>query len=515
MSSSSGELLSQSTSGQEEEDAREEELIQEEKKKKDEHYRLGARPPLITILSLLAGPLISQLTNAFYGIIDSMYISKFVGPYGLTVVSSCYVIDYVAIAFGNFLNIATSSKISYLYGSGRQNEAPQVLADLIRVALIIGVLIPAILLPSTKPLLLWLSNDQSIANEGFYYVLPHMCCSFSATMYLCVLGVLEAEGRTWTFGFCQLSSLIANMALWDPLLLIGVKTGVWGASLATVLSEFVPMSAIVICLFKGRFTTRLHWRLFVQKFNKETYNALLVAISALLMNLSTTIPEVVLQKFVSNAARAIGEFNDIMALWNILLRLYQLAICIILAFNTAYLPPTSYAFGAGRYKRILFLSLHAFWIMCLWTMIVTIVMCIWPDKIAGIWNSTERILYWAKIIIPNNFYTMMLCPMRMLTASFLQAIKKPLLAGLVSVFTSLLPLPIFSTITYLNNKTDPGEIFKAYIYNDTFSFVVSFCFAGVSMYKLLRSKKNDNENGNSSSNNSYEEEVNEEMPAEA
>ena len=507
MSSSLEDLMNSQSSSEHEESVNEEgqSQLDENKNKKDEHYRLGARPPLITILSLLAGPLISQLTNAFYGIVDSMYISKFVGPYGLTVVSSCYVIDYVAIAFGNFLNIATSSKISYLYGSGRQNEAPQVLADLMRVALIIGVLIPAILLPCTKPLLLWLSNDSSIAEEGFRYVLPHMCCSFSATMYLCVLGVLEAEGRTWTFGFCQLSSLIANMGLWDPLMLIAFDTGVWGASLATVLSEFIPMLAIVICLFKGRFTTRLHWKLFLHKFNHETYNALLVAISALLMNLSTTIPDIVLQKFVSNAARAIGEFNDIMALWNILLRLYQLAVCIILAFNTAYLPPTSYAYGAGRYKRILHLSIHAFWIMCVWTMIVTIVMCVWPDKVASIWNSTERILYWAKIIIPNNFYTIMLCPMRMLTATFLQAIKKPLLAGLVSVFTSLIPLPVFSTITYMQNKTNPGEIFKAYIYNDVFSFVVSSCFAAIPMYRLLTGK--DKKDEKSCVSNEEEEEV--------
>ena len=453
----------------------------------DEHYRLGGKPPLRTILSLLAGPLISQITNAFYGIVDSLYISKFVGAYGLTVVSSCYVLDNIAIAFGTFLNIATSSRISYLYGSGRADEAPQVLADLMRVALIIGILIPAILLPCTKPMLMWLSGDENIAHDGLIYVLPHMCCSFSATLYLCVLGVCEGEGRTWTFGFCQLSSLIANMGIWAPLFLIGLNTGVWGSSLALVLSEFVPMVAIVICLFCGKFSTRLNWRLFINKFNPESYNALLVAISALLMNFSTIIPAVFLQKYVSNAAKAIGQYNDVLALWNVLQKLYNLAICVVLAFNTAYLPPTSYAFGAGRFKRIWHLSVHAFWIMCVWTGFVSIIMCTIPDKLASLWGNTEAMEYWARKIIPNNFYTMILCPMRMLTASFLQAIKKPMLAGLVSVLTSLLPLPIFATIFYHFNKENPGGIFKCYIVNDCWSFVVSICFALVPMYRMIKS----------------------------
>ena len=464
----------------------------------DEHYRLGGKPPLRTLMSLLAGPLMSQITNGFYGIIDSLYISKFVGPYGLTVVSTCSILDNIAIAFGNFLNIATSSKISYLYGCGRQNEAPQVLADLMRVALIIGVLLPAILLPSTKPLLIWFSGDEQIAHDGFFYVLPRMVCTFSATLYLCVLGLCEGEGRTWTFGFCQLASLLSNMGLWAPVLLIACNTGVWGSSLSVVLSEFVPMVAITIAIFCGRFSTKLQWRLFLNKFNPETYNALFVAVSALVMNFATIVPMAFIQKYVSNAAKAINQYNDVMALWNVLIKLYNLAICIVLAFNTAYLPPTSYAFGARNYKRILWLSIHAFWVMCVWTSIISIVLCVWPDEIASLWANTPAMRYWAHQIIPNNFYTMVLCPLRMLTTSFLQGIKKPFLAVLVSILTALLPLPVFATIFYEFNKDNPAGICRCYIANDCWSFVVSLCFAVVQLYKLLRSNPNGEDIDNSS-----------------
>ena len=34
--------------------------------KKDEQYRLGGRPPLITLCSLISGPLLSQISQSFY-----------------------------------------------------------------------------------------------------------------------------------------------------------------------------------------------------------------------------------------------------------------------------------------------------------------------------------------------------------------------------------------------------------------------------------------------------------------
>lgn len=55
------------------------------------------------------------------------------------------------------------------------------------------------------------------------------------------------------YGICQASSAVLNMVCFDPLFLLGFKSDMWGASLATALSNLVPMLTLYICLFKGKF----------------------------------------------------------------------------------------------------------------------------------------------------------------------------------------------------------------------------------------------------------------------
>ena len=45
-------------------------------KNEQEIYRLAGRKPLITICHLMIGPIISQVTGALYGIINSIWVSK-------------------------------------------------------------------------------------------------------------------------------------------------------------------------------------------------------------------------------------------------------------------------------------------------------------------------------------------------------------------------------------------------------------------------------------------------------
>ena len=45
----------------------------------EEDIRLGGKPPLQTVCLLSSGPLISQVTNSLYGIINTIWISKALG----------------------------------------------------------------------------------------------------------------------------------------------------------------------------------------------------------------------------------------------------------------------------------------------------------------------------------------------------------------------------------------------------------------------------------------------------
>ena len=50
----------------------------------DEDIALGMKPPLKTLLILSIGPFVSQLTQALFGLIDTMWIEKALGDKGVT-----------------------------------------------------------------------------------------------------------------------------------------------------------------------------------------------------------------------------------------------------------------------------------------------------------------------------------------------------------------------------------------------------------------------------------------------
>lgn len=53
----------------------------------DEIKRLAGFQPLVTILRLMIGPMCSQVTSTLYGIINTIWVSKYVGEVGMASVA--------------------------------------------------------------------------------------------------------------------------------------------------------------------------------------------------------------------------------------------------------------------------------------------------------------------------------------------------------------------------------------------------------------------------------------------
>jgi Na+-driven multidrug efflux pump len=111
------------------------------------HERLAGKSPLQTFLTLSFGPLMSQISGSLYGSINSIWISRALGEIALTSIAAANSFDNIGRAFGYLLSVASSSKISALFALGEDAEALQVICDLLRTALIFGIIIPAIRCP--------------------------------------------------------------------------------------------------------------------------------------------------------------------------------------------------------------------------------------------------------------------------------------------------------------------------------------------------------------------------------
>jgi hypothetical protein len=85
-----------------------------------ESERLGGRPALRTMLILAAGPLLSNITNSLYGIVDSIWVQRAVGDKGMTAISTYNLFELIAaaLAFGSTSARPQRSAISTVPGEG-------------------------------------------------------------------------------------------------------------------------------------------------------------------------------------------------------------------------------------------------------------------------------------------------------------------------------------------------------------------------------------------------------------
>jgi Na+-driven multidrug efflux pump len=112
---------------------------------------LCASSPLKTVIGLLVGPFVSQLTQALFGFVETIWVEKATDTRGVSAISTSCNFDTLPRAFGFFVNAAASSEVSALFGGGQSEVVPQVFADLFRLVIVFAFMVPAMLVPIMKP----------------------------------------------------------------------------------------------------------------------------------------------------------------------------------------------------------------------------------------------------------------------------------------------------------------------------------------------------------------------------
>ena len=124
----------------------------------------------------------------------------------------------------------------------------------------------------------------------------------------------------------NLSCLILNSVILDPLFLFGFKTGIRGVSLATILSEIIPGFVVFLLYYScHKFGVKPTFRQFRNRFSPRTWDALNVGVSQLFAQLSVAVPSIVVRKFIGMC----DEFSDAMAGFNTCLRIYHIIVAVM------------------------------------------------------------------------------------------------------------------------------------------------------------------------------------------
>lgn len=469
-------------------------------KNQKEKYRLGGRKPLPTLAILLIGPFISQVVNGLYGVVSSMWVARALGDKGMSAISLYSNLDMIGRAFGFFLLTAAAQKISGLFGQSKGDEAGQLVCDLFRCSFVFGLIVPAILVPSSIPLAHWFGADEETIKMAFSYLTPLNSASCITCIYLMWCGCLQAEGRSILVAIVQISSLVANMAIFCPLFLLVFKWGIIGAAFATIIAEFIPTTILTILFFSGKFGVKPNWRGLFRKFSPHTTEALKTGLSQLIMNISRSIPSIFNRKFMGLCAENRknqgddGSFDDAIAGFNAVSRIYGVTDAVRLAVSMGLLPSASFAYSSHRYNRVFQLIFHSIWIDAAWAAGTTLLTAFGSRYVAMTISTSENYLRWAAPMLRIANWEAPFAWIRNIVQTTLQALTYGITSTIYSFFSTFITYIGGLLILYYTDKTDFVRLMYVFSISSSIAAVVGIIVVIPPLRKLWKDRRDtDNE----------------------
>ena len=470
-----------------------------------ELYALSGLTPLPTDLYLSIGPLLNQITSIIESFIQTIWVSKAIGKEGMSAISSYMPFENISRAFGLTAACSGSNAVSGLIATNKSDkeEGSQVISDLLRVCLIIGIIIPAILCPLVEKAVKWFGASEQVVKLGFNYILPILICTFFTCIYLGITGFLEGEGRPILYTVITISTTLINIAFLCPLFLFGFNTGIVGAGLAEGLSHAISGTVLFTLYFTGAFTIKPKFNHLFKKFSPLTGSALKACLSQGTANLALCIPAILIRKLLGKLSIDEEDYTNSVTGFHAVTRYTQIVDKIIIAFVTGYLPAASYAYSTKDYKRWLFLTLHVNWLCFAWGSFTSILTFAIPKHLTEVFLKENNYVSIAapmiKIANSGGFFAFA----EYTVGNMLRSLKMGLMAAIMGTLVNIIAIFGFSLLLYHTNKKNPERLMYAYPCSNLFGLVVAGAFIAYPAYKLYKEWKFFEEN--SIENNNDEE----------
>ncbi len=339
------------------------------------------------IFSLAAPAVVAQVINLLYNIVDRIYIGHMpgVGATALTGVGLCMPILMLVNAFAMLSGAGGAPRAAIAMGRGDNPVAERITGNCLTMLVGIAVVLTAVFYTFAPALLrLFGASDATLP-----YALSYTRIYVLGSVF--VLIVLGMNPFITTQGFSKFSMLttiigaVCNIIL-DPILIFGLKMGVAGAAVATVLSQGV--SAVWVLLFLCGERTRLRLRPEnLRPRAKVILPCLALGVSSFVMNATESLLSISFNASLSRYGGdvAVGAMTIITSVSQ-LISMPNQGIC------QGGQPLMGYNFGAGRPDRVKKAFSYQLGICAGYSTLFFVAVMLFPHFFVHIFNSDPALV---------------------------------------------------------------------------------------------------------------------------
>ena len=277
--------------------------------------------------------------------VDTYFIGRTGDPNQVAAVSIATPIFLLLMAAGNIFGVGGSAYISRSLGEKQYGRVKNISSFCCYAGIFSGLLIGALFLIFNKPILTACgasSNTIGFASEYLRWISygsPFVVFSFAFS------NIVRGEGSAKTSMFGQMLGMVVNIIL-DPIMILGMKMGVRGAAIATVIGNICTCTFYLVYIFASKRTVLSISPVEFRMDDGIFSNVFAIGTPASINNVLMSLSNILMNKFLAG-------YGDIpIASMGIAMKANMFVVFMQIGLAVGVLPLIGYNYGAKNYRRM-------------------------------------------------------------------------------------------------------------------------------------------------------------------
>lgn len=408
--------------------------------------------------------IIIMIFTSIYGVVDGLFVSNVVGDSAFASVNLIMPFIMILGSFGVMIGTGGSALISKLIGEGQKEKANKIFSMLILTLIITGIIFSIIGLIFIKDIAILLGADDSTLENSIIYGRVLLIALTSYLLQYAFQSFLIVAERP-VFGLLiSILSGVFNM-LMDFLFIYVFKMGIFGAALATSLSQVIGGVIPIIFFLKTKKST---FKFGTPIFDKKALlQSCLNGSSEMLSNLSMSLVNML---YNIQLMKLIGP--DGVVAYGIIMYVGFIFSGVYMGYSMGIAPVIGYHYGAKNDKELKSLLKKSLILISIASIVLTILAEVSAIFLASIFVSYNNDLMNLTTLALRLFVLSYLVGgINIFASSFFTALNNGLISALISFLRTLVFQVIM--IFLLPIIFDTNGIWLSVVFAELLALIVS------------------------------------------
>ncbi len=398
--------------------------------------------PWKSIVSFTLPMLIGNIAQQLYSTVDSIVVGKYVGDNALAAVGSAFpVVNLILVLF---IGISTGAgvMVAQYFGAKNRESLSRTIGNCITVTAIASIIIMVVVTPFVRPLLEMLNTPPAILDDCVNYLIISVIGIAGLAYYNILSGIIRGMGDSFSTLIFLLVATVINIVL-DIYFVAGLKMGVAGVALATIIAQFVSS---LLCFIKlSRMSEYFDFGMSFLKPEKEYVSKIIK------LGLPSGLTQAIFSSAMILVQSLTNQFGEQFIASNVIvMRVDGFAMMPNFSFGMALTTYAGQNVGAGLYDRVTKGAKQGTWIALLCSAFITFIILLFGKYLMGAFTEVEA-------TAEMSYYLMKILAVGYLAVAITQSLSgimrgagdtmTPMWISLIT--TVLIRIPIAYGISYL------------------------------------------------------------------